>query len=127
MAEANVVSCGFCGVSFKVDRLSTEGYEGYLDGKNLAVAEPFQCTCGAFYIEGMPDVKVPKDPRLSIPAFREAHKVVCAVVHRIDKTKYHRIPELRAAAERKEPEAVKLLAEYEDAMAKRRATTKKAI
>ncbi|MFA5313165.1 MAG: hypothetical protein WC375_07625 [Methanomassiliicoccales archaeon] len=67
------------------------------------------------------------DPRLAIPAFREAHKVVCAVVHEIDKTPYHRIPPLRAAAEQGDQEAKRLLAKYEDAMAKRRATTKKAV
>ncbi|WP_147654287.1 hypothetical protein [Methanomassiliicoccus luminyensis] len=67
----------------------------------------------------------PKDPRLAIPEFRAAHKVLCTVVHEIDKTPYKRIPQLREAARDGDQTAAALLARYEKALADRRATTKR--
>ncbi len=69
---------------------------------------------------------MPKDKRLEIPAFREAHKEVCNVYREISKSRYVRIPELRIAASSGDPEAVRLLKRYEDAIAARRATTARA-
>ncbi len=66
-----------------------------------------------------------KDPRLSIPAFREAHKDVCKVYHGIDHSKFKRIPELRKAAQAGDKDAQDLLARYEAVMAKRLDSTKK--
>ena len=68
----------------------------------------------------------PKDLRLKIPAFREAHKVVCKVYHEIDKSAWPRLPQLRAAASAGNARAMDLLVRYERAIAARRATTKKA-
>ena len=65
------------------------------------------------------------DRRLDNPAFRQAHKAVCHVVHEIDRTEWKRIPQLRAAAAAGEKAAKELLDRYEKAMAERRATTRK--
>lgn len=67
----------------------------------------------------------PKDPRLAIPEFREAHKIVCKIYHEIDHTKWKRLPALKAAAADGDVEASNLLLRYEEAMAKRKATTAK--
>jgi len=67
----------------------------------------------------------PKDPRLAIPEFRAAHRIVCDIVHEIDKTPYKRIPQLREAARDGDQTAAALLARYEKALADRRATTKR--
>lgn len=66
-----------------------------------------------------------KDPRLDIPEFRAAHKVLCGIVHEIDKTTYRRIPQLREAARDGDKKAAALLKRYEKALADRRATVPK--
>lgn len=64
-----------------------------------------------------------RDPRLDIPAFREAHKEVCKVYREIDRSEYKRLPTLRQAAQKGDKAAQDLLGRYERAMQQCRETT----